>query len=86
MSLNYVISNPTLCNNKVVGDTTLQIDEATALATGTRLPRYMFYVPRMEQVSGGNSYLVTATAWLQWFLEPKLSDPVYKDVSFDLDK
>ncbi|KAI9362085.1 hypothetical protein DFJ73DRAFT_773359 [Zopfochytrium polystomum] len=78
-----IFANSTRCAN-VVGEAALDSDAAAASTGAGTLPDYMFYVPAMEDVAGGNSTLAAAAGWLKAFLEPKLVDPVFAKTLFFL--
>ncbi|KAJ3346869.1 Glutathione reductase [Entophlyctis luteolus] len=70
-------NNATRCAG-VVPATQLAVDEAAH-----QLPTYMFYTPNINN-DGHDTNLTYASNWLQGFLEPKLTNPVYANTLFHI--
>ncbi|KAJ3254401.1 hypothetical protein HK103_007195 [Boothiomyces macroporosus] len=68
-------SNPARCQN-IVNANQLQAD----IAAGT-LPNYMFYTPNINN-DGHDTDLDYAANWLQGFIEPLLTNPVFSKTLF----
>ncbi|KAJ3224450.1 hypothetical protein HDU81_008546 [Chytriomyces hyalinus] len=75
MSFTSISGNPTRCAKIVVSS---QLDRDAANGA---LPNYMLYTPDINN-DGHDTGAAYADSWLQSFLEPKLSNPAYKDTLF----
>ncbi|KAJ3246976.1 hypothetical protein HDU77_008739 [Chytriomyces hyalinus] len=75
MSFTSISGNATRCARNVVAS---QLDKDAA---NNALPNYMFYSPDINN-DGHDTGAAYADRWLKSFLEPKLTNPAYKDTLF----
>ncbi|KAJ3347670.1 hypothetical protein HDU83_001891 [Entophlyctis luteolus] len=74
---NNIHNNATRCANVV------EAGQLAADAAANKLPTYMFYTPDINN-DGHDTSLAYASAWLQGFLEPKLTSPAYANTLFHI--
>ncbi|KAI9366942.1 phosphoesterase [Zopfochytrium polystomum] len=76
MSFTSISTNTTRCTSHIVNSAQLDVDAAAG-----NLPQYMFFTPNLDN-DAHDTDIPTAASWLQKFLEPKLTNPVYANTLF----